>query len=172
LGFSPQYLRVIIRNFLEDQGNPGWVVSKEDPLAECKYYGEIGVWETNVEIRDNIREIEALRTSSESKGLLFARYAATLKHEKFHLEKEWRIVLIHRSADTPKGANFRRVNSMIVPYVSIPLTWDGQPIEIDRVVVGPTPHKEKAKESVEMLLKSCGVTFKGIVSSQIPYRNW
>jgi len=172
LGFSPQYLRGMSRNFLEDKENPGWVGLNEAPLTKCKYYGDTGVWETNPEIQNRIREIEAQQTDSESKSFLFARYAATLKHEKFHLEKEWRIVLTHRGADVPNSACFRRANSMIVPYVRIPLAWSGQPVEIDRIVVGPTPHKEKAKESIEMLLKSNHVKFSEVVNSRVPFRNW
>jgi hypothetical protein len=171
LGFSSKYLRAISRNFLEDKENPGWVGQNEDPLTECDYYGNIDVFNTDTKIMDHIRSIEAQQNSI-SKNVSFARYAATLKHERFHLEKEWRIVLVHGSAEAPNKVNFRRVNSMIVPYVNILLAWDSQPVEIDRIVVGPTPHKTETKEAVEMLLKRYGVQFREVVESKIPYRNW
>jgi hypothetical protein len=106
------------------------------------------------------------------KVLEFTRYAATLKHEKFHAEQEWRIVLVWGGQEVPNVVKFRRVKSLIVPYVPIPLKWEGQQIEIKRVTVGPTPHMSEAKQVIQMLLKRKDVKFEAVVESQIPYRNW
>jgi hypothetical protein len=74
--------------------------------------------------------------------------------------------------NVPNAAKFRRVRSLIVPYVCIPLKLNGQPIEIDRIVVGPTPHQTDAKQSVEMLLQRYEVKFEEVVDSRVPFRNW
>jgi hypothetical protein len=171
LGFSPQYLRKIGRHFLKDKKDSGWIGTNEDPLIKCKYYKDRDYFEDDEEIKKKIAEIVAQKEKS-TKVLLFARYAATLKHEKFNAEKEWRILLVQSCGKASGAVKFRRVKSLVVPYVCIPLAWDGQQIEIDRIVVGPTPHKEQAKQSIEMLLKSCRVTFKEVVESKVPYRNW
>jgi hypothetical protein len=171
LGFSPQYIRRIARHFLKDKKDSGWIGTNEDPLIKCKYYKDRDYFEDNEEIKKKIAEIVALEEES-TKALSFARYAAALKHERFKAEKELRILLVQACGKAPEAVKFRRVKSLVVPYVCIRLAWDGQPIEIDRIVVGPTPHKEQAKQSIEMLLKSYRVTFKDVVESKIPYRNW
>jgi hypothetical protein len=102
----------------------------------------------------------------------FARYSASLKHEKFHAEEEWRIVLVRGDEQVFSTAKFRRVKSLIVPYICIPLKLNSQSIEIDRIVVGPTPHMAEGKQSIEMLLKRYGVKFEEVVESRVPYRNW
>jgi hypothetical protein len=102
----------------------------------------------------------------------FARYSACLKDEGFRAEKEWRIALIRGDEGDFKDIQFRRSGSLIVPYVSMPLCWDGQSMEIDRLVVGPTPHRDDARKSVEMLLKKYQVRCGEIAQSSIPYRSW
>jgi len=171
LGFSPQYLRKVGLHFLKDKKDSEWDGANEDPLIECKYYKDRNYPEEDAEIKNRITEIVAQEKES-TKALSFARYAATLKHEKFVAEKEWRILLVQAGGSVPDAVEFRRVRSLVVPYVCIPLAWDGQRIEIDRIVVGPTPHTEQAKQSVEMLLRRSKVKFGGVVESRVPYRNW
>jgi len=169
LGFSPQYLRKIGRHFLKDKKDSEWVGANEDPLIKCKYYKDRKFFEDDAEIKMKIAEIVAEKEESR-KVLSFARYAATLKHEKFVAEKEWRILLVQAGGNVPDTVKFRRVKSLVVPYVCIPVAWDGQPIEIYRIVVGPTPHKEQAKQSIEMLPKRHKVKFFEVVESRVSYR--
>jgi hypothetical protein len=171
LGFSPQYLRKIVRHFLKGKNNSGWVRTNEGPLIKCMYYKDRNDFEHDVEIENKIAEIAAQKEES-TKAHLFAQYAATLKNEKFTAEKEWRIILLLACGNAFDAVKFRRVKSLVVPYVCIPLAWDGQAIEIDRIIVGPTPHKEQARLSIEMLLKRYKVKFGEIAESRVPYRNW
>jgi hypothetical protein len=171
LGFSFQYLREIGQHFQEDKKDSEWIGAKRDPLVECKYYKDGGYFEHDEEIRKEIEKIVAQKEIS-TKVCSFARYAATLKHEKFIAEKEWRILLVHAGGIVPDDIKFRRVKSLIVPYICISLVWDGQPIEINRIVVGPTPHNEKAKESIELLLKRNRVKYREVINSSVPFRNW
>jgi hypothetical protein len=171
LGFRPQYLREVSRQFLSDGKNPGWTGVDRDPLVECGYYRDAGFPNVDPNVLGNVREIVALKEVS-AKVASFARYAASLKHEKFRAEEEWRIVLTWGDDSIPGAAKFRRVRSLIVPYVCIPLKLNGQPIEIDRVVVGPTPHQSDATRSIEMLFKAHRVKFEKVVETKVPYRNW
>jgi len=170
LGFSPQYLRAISRHFLDVSRGEEWYGIDLDPLVECKYYKNFEYFNIDQEILDRVRSIAA--GGGPSKAVEFAHYAATLKHKAFDGEREWRIVLIWQGQTVPGICNFRCSKSMLVPYICIPLDWNGQPIEIDRVVVGPTPHKDEDESSIKMLLNRYHVKYREVVSSSVPYRNW
>ncbi|MDP3110818.1 MAG: hypothetical protein Q8M71_01795, partial [Thermodesulfovibrionales bacterium] len=43
--------------------------------------------------------------------------------------------------------------------------------KIDRIIIGPTPHKKLSKRSVEILMKKEGINCK-VENSRIPYRTW
>jgi hypothetical protein len=171
LGFSPQYLRSISKRFLCCDENIGWIAGDQDPLMKCEYYKDNVAADTSNAIYDELRRTMAIK-DSHTKVQRFVRYAATLKHEKFRAEQEWRIALIWGGLVVPEAVKFRRARSLVVPYVPIPLRYKDQLIQIDRIVVGPTPHRDEARLSIEMLLKRYRVEFKKVVSSQVPYRNW
>jgi hypothetical protein len=95
-----------------------------------------------------------------------------LKHEGFHAEREWRIALIRKNSSPFIGLKFRQLKSLIAPYVPIPLKWDGCPIQIPRVVVGPAPRMDEAVDAVKFLLAKNGVAVSDVIPSKIPYRNW
>lgn len=172
LGFSPNYLKLICEHLVNLEGSALWAGKEIKPLIQCSYYTKDDDNDL-AEIRRNIGYFaEYLKIDPLPTEFKFAQYSAGLKDKSFRAEEEWRITLIRKNDTTSDLIRFRRSGSLIVPYVRIPLRWDGQHIEINRMVVGPTPHKEKAKEAAEMLLRSCGVTFKEIVESKVPYRNW
>jgi hypothetical protein len=171
LGFRPPYLREISRQFLSDGKSPGWTGVDRDPLVKCGYYRDSAFPDIDPEVLGNVREIVALKPIP-AKEASFTRYAASLKHEKFRAEEEWRILLTWGGDSIPGAAKFRRVRSLIVPYVCIPLRLNGQPIEMNRIVVGPTPHQFDATRSIEMLLKAHKVKFEKVVETKVPYRNW
>jgi hypothetical protein len=103
----------------------------------------------------------------------FFELAPTFKHHKFKAEKEWRII-----ADPPHvkkisdGIKFRSSQSMVVPYIEIPLPKEGDNLIINKIVVGPTHEPRLSKASVEMLLRAKNVRFDEVQYSTIPYRNW
>lgn len=171
LGFSPQYLTTIGRQFLNSNKNTGWIGVDENPLIRCEYYRDGAAFESNNAMHDQLQQTMSIEDSWK-KVLTFARYAATLKHEKFHAEKEWRIVLVWGGPEVPNVVKYRRAKSLVVPYVPVPLRWEGQQIEMKRVVIGPTPHKREAKQSIEMLLKHYNVKYGEVAESRVPFRNW
>lgn len=104
----------------------------------------------------------------------FIELAPTFKHPKFEAEKEWRIIVARNlmSKNPYKNIKFRCGQSMIVPYIEIPLPMDENNLIINKIVVGPTHDPELSKASLEMLLKSKNVKFDEVEYSTIPYRNW
>ncbi len=174
LGFSPDYLRKTGMQFLNESSDPGWAKTSKfnDPLIYCEYLDDKNPEDQKV-ISPNIRDlVDYSRENVAIAAMAFAMYSAGLKHKGFHAEKEWRLVLV-RDCETPTNRlSFRGSKSLIIPYVGIPLKINEGPVTIERVVLGPTPHEEMAKKSVEMVLKRHNVTFREVVNSKIPYRNW
>jgi hypothetical protein len=109
-----------------------------------------------------------------------ASMAALMKHEGFHAEEEWRIVLVDESGRISRNVEFRQGKSQLVPYVKISWKKEGAPTLIRRIVVGPTPNKDDAVKAVKMLLEKLDIQIKSedypdgveVVPSEIPYRNW
>ncbi len=102
----------------------------------------------------------------------FIGLAPSFKHPKFKEEKEWRIVIRVDTRDKIEMIRFPSGQSMIVPYIEIPLPREGDNLIINKIVVGPTHEPILSKASVEMLLKSKNVKFDEVQYSTIPYRNW
>ena len=104
----------------------------------------------------------------------FIELAPTFKQPKIEAEKEWRIIVSRslKSSKFIKAIRFRPGQSMIVPYIEIPLPTEGDNLIINKIVVGPTHEPKLSKASVEMLLKSKNVKFDEVQYSTIPYRNW
>jgi Protein of unknown function (DUF2971) len=102
------------------------------------------------------------------------RYAPILKDESFKEEREWRI--ISRPVFCER-LNYREGRSLIVPYYKLPLCEEKQNLQLDRVVVGPTPDAERSQRSVTSLMVIQKVFMQGIGGvnvqvSQVPYRDW
>jgi hypothetical protein len=172
LGFSSKYLNMVGKRFVKENSSQGWIGDDEDSLVRCEYCQDPATDGADKAIQDRVRKVMAIE-DSRKKVLTFARYAASLKHKKFRAEHEWRMVLVSGGQEVPDSVGFRRMRSFIVPYARIRLAWLDQPIEVDRVVVGPTPHRGEAKSSIEMLLKRYHVKYrKEVLSSEVPYRNW
>jgi hypothetical protein len=173
LGFSSKYLNMVGKRFVRENSSQGWIGNDndEDPLVRCEYCQDPTTHGDDKTIQDRVRKVMAIE-DSRKKVLTFARYAASLKHQKFRAEHEWRMVLVFGGQQVPDSVGFRRTRSFVAPYARIHLTWLDQPIVIDRVVIGPTPHRDEAKSSIEMLLKRYHLKYKEVVSSEVPYRNW
>jgi hypothetical protein len=174
LGLSPDYLRSIGKQFLYEASDLGWATTNGniDPLIKCEYLDDKKPEDKRAISLNIERLVEHSKVDPSSAALAFAQYSASLKHKGFHSEKEWRLALVRNCSDPSNRLQFRSSKSLIVPYVSIPLNIEREPITIKRIVLGPTPHEEMAKESVEMVLNGHGVKFGEVVNSQIPYRNW
>lgn len=106
-----------------------------------------------------------------------AAVAPALKHPTFAAEREWRLV-----ASLGKGAArgllcTRPSAKGIVPYLNLPLepgrTTEG-PVEIERLVVGPTQDKARGVRSAQLFLRSIGYRTEDaerlVVMSEVPFR--
>jgi hypothetical protein len=102
--------------------------------------------------------------------LEFIQLAPFLKHPKFAEEREWRIMASLKTKYVRSQIKFRQGNTMIVPYIEIPLPMEAERLIIDEVFIGPTNEKELSMASVELLLKSRNVNCSKVNCSTIPYR--
>jgi hypothetical protein len=122
-------------------------------------------------------QIKSIMTEEKDKKLLldfilkFMKLAPIFKHPKFEAEREWRIIAGLKSEVT-KSIKFRPGQSMIVPYIEIPLPREGENLYINKIVIGPTHEQNLSKASIEYLLRSKNVKFDEVQYSTIPYRNW
>jgi hypothetical protein len=91
-----------------------------------------------------------------------------LKSPGFAEEKEWRLVLINHASQTPL---YRTSDSLIVPYISIPLYSETKSFAISRVVVGPTGKLDLSFESLKSYLAHSGISCR-VATTKVPYRNW
>jgi predicted RNase H-like HicB family nuclease len=107
-----------------------------------------------------------------------------IKHAGFEHEWEWRLVIspgpnIEAGPEIEPRLGFRSRNGLIIPFWRIALAPKGdKKIWRDsRIIIGPNPHQQELKESVESLLKHYCTgpdeVFRGTVkTSQVPYRYW
>ena len=58
---------------------------------------------------------------------------------------------------------------MIIPFIKVDFNDDSGKLPISKIIVGPTPHKELSKLSVEYLKERISYDFE-VESSMIPYR--
>jgi len=100
-------------------------------------------------------EIDQLRANL----LLYILASQPIKHKNFRGEKEWRLIVqLDPGMREDKRRGFRSHNGLIIPYWKIYL----DPYEKEdrriwakvRVTVGPTPHPQELKASVEDLLQA------------------
>lgn len=101
------------------------------------------------------------------------RTAAACKDKAFHGEKEWRLLAMCPSyPDEAEIVRFRCRKGIVVPYWPIALNADAW--GSITVVVGPTPHPDESRASIERLLISrCHHNCKiHVQNSTVPYRHW
>ena len=96
--------------------------------------------------------------------------ASVLKHPSFAEEKEWRLVSAEPEVDGP--VLFRSGKSMVVPYKEFKLAEDGSPLQMRDLCIGPTPHVEMSKFSIEQLMSRAKTNANIVRSSTVPYRSW
>jgi hypothetical protein len=110
------------------------------------------------------------RESHKLLGRLLPIVAPALKDPSFAEEQEWRLV---RSSESFDGSPlFRSSRSMLVPYFEHRLADPDQPLPIEEIVIGPTPHPRLAVEAVNDLFASQGLGKARVQNSTVPYRSW
>ena len=92
-----------------------------------------------------------------------------IKDESFKNEKEYRIINY--------GSNKGKIDhcegkSMIIPHIELSPVDNDKKLPISKIWVGPTPHPELSKFSIEGLLRSKGYKDVKVEKSKIPYRSW
>lgn len=92
----------------------------------------------------------------------------SIKHKSFKSEQEYRIV--YQCNECKK--KYRKGKSMVIPYIELSLLDLKEELPISKIIVGPTPHPELSKYSIESLLESKGYKYINVESSKIPYRSW
>jgi len=94
--------------------------------------------------------------------------AGFIKHDSFKSEQEYRIIFRGLNYDK----KYRTGKSMIIPYMEFSPVDKHNLLPINEIVVGPTPHPELSRLSIERLFKSKGYTEVNVIKSAIPYRSW
>lgn len=103
----------------------------------------------------------------------FLRIAALVKDSSFREECEWRFVseVFNNYVEPP--ILYREGAYMLVPYMVLPLPVgmaDRRGVDIENVVIGPTPNVNLSIDSVLTFLAKAGTPRPSISNSQIPYR--
>lgn len=103
--------------------------------------------------------------------VMVMQIAPIIKHKSFEEEKEWRLITL---VDKPKRSHpeYRCGRSMLIPYRPFKLIDKSDILNDLRVVVGPTPHPERAKESAGWFLFSRKCSQPNIKISNSPYQHW
>lgn len=97
--------------------------------------------------------------------------APYLKDDAFEKEQEWRIIC--DTFDVACDICHKEGKSMIIPYVERLFIDENQLLPLSKIFIGPTPHQELSKKSVESLIKSSRyANHIEVECSSIPYRSW
>jgi hypothetical protein len=103
--------------------------------------------------------------------------SAHMKHHRFSEEREWRFVVTPALPPNPL-IQYRAGQTLLTPYVAIPLDADNSVINDLELIAGPSPHPQLALEAGIELVKSKekrpglrpdAIRFR---NSEIPYRDW
>jgi len=161
IGFDHEKLLSIIKN------------KKEYEISKCIY----GKDEKKELIKLLFDELESLlfKLNKDMKTEVLVKYfsevihiSSYIKHESFKDENEYRII----SSGVNDETQYRKGKSMIIPYIGFSPVDEDNRLPIGEIWVGPTPHKELSKLSVESLLKSEKYEGVAVEISKIPYRSW
>jgi hypothetical protein len=102
---------------------------------------------------------------SEFLVLLITCFAA-MKHPSFQEEEEYRLV----SQRHPRN-QYRPGKSFLIPFMEFPLAVQADRMPLSCAIVGPSPHLEFFRKSVEQALGEAGSPIP-VKSSNVPYRDW
>lgn len=97
--------------------------------------------------------------------------APLFKHPSFKEEKEWRLISKPLKLGD-QSIQHREGKSMIIPYLNFDLKGTDGKMIIKEIVVGPAPHMELSRQSVNSLLLTKIHEPCDIQLSKIPYRAW
>ena len=104
-------------------------------------------------------------------GAYLHRYAPILKDQSFREEREWRVISRPLMCSS-ELLDFREGSSLLIPYYKSPLADKNLPFRVHEVVVGPTPDRERSRNSVKSFLVRHDLEDVPVEVSRVPYRNW
>lgn len=123
--------------------------------------------------KSNIK-MDSYKASSEVLNKI-NEYSSCIKHESFIFEDEHRIIIKNHSYEMKycemDYLKHCEGKSMIIPYIIYRPVDKDDKLPISKIIVGPTPHPELSKSSVDRLLKSNRYDIE-VEISKIPYRSW
>lgn len=171
IGFSKNYISELQKNYRYMFTK--CIYEKEDQLRAIKKSVNEAVSQFSDQFLDKKDFEEKIFNVIQSLLLKILLCSPIFKHESFSDEQEWRIIVGHNPVNK-KDIQYRSGTSMVVPYFEIDLEpfRSDLKIELDEVIVGPTPHPELSKASIEAFLESEDIRVGRVVNSSIPYRSW
>jgi len=93
---------------------------------------------------------------------------ASIKHDAFKEEREWRLVSKLSGSFKSTELKFREGSSMISPYIEIPLLSKSY---FESVRLGPSQHQNLSFSSLSMFTTNNELC-RCVINSQVPYREW
>ena len=190
VGFKSGYLRAIGEEFLRGREDR---FMTSDVLIRCEYYegdkktlfqrqvgSAVAAYITQASSKPGPEATGKSKIAQRLQPIAMAHFAplsiyiAKLKHAGFSDESEWRLGFHLMPNSIPSDVSIRPGKSTLVPYLEIPLSVPEpfSAIGIDQIIVGPCPHPEESRKSVEMFLNRSGFRGVQVKNSVIPYRNW
>ncbi len=172
LGFDPLFLVKTANDFADAHSNDDTAVF--GTLTRCLYEEQ----EQNLKIDALINffleipeEVDNREISHHAIVVGVMLLAPTFKDSSFSDEAEWRVIIQPINTKHIK-LDYRKGKSMLVPYLKLPLSLEGDGLE--KVVIGPTPHYELSIDSATAFLTSQLGHFPAsqVVKSDVPYRHW
>jgi hypothetical protein len=98
---------------------------------------------------------------------IVSRLLPQFKHIGFQDEREWRIVVQHKTLRSE--VQFRASGNVVVPYINLDLAQGEDLLPIKYIRIGPGKEQELTKRSIELYLESKGYEID-VRLSAIPYR--
>jgi hypothetical protein len=137
----------------------------KNTITPGMYFPRLTPGAVNQAVAGTLDKYESLDVNRWIFNVKFAliRMRAFLKSWAFHEEREWRIGIVN----VYFGEEFHTANGLLVPHLPLKL---GEPdrLPITRIIVGPNPHPEQAKDSLERYLRSRKMDHIKVVASPIP----
>jgi hypothetical protein len=99
--------------------------------------------------------------------------APALKNPSFEEEREWRIVRdLGPFAEPYSNIHFRPGKYAVIPYLEFALAEENSPLDVEEIIIGPSPDPDQTRKSVEYLVNKRGVRCKEIREYSGTYRSW
>ncbi len=172
IGFNTEYIR--------------FASSKQDfTLVRCIYDKEKQIELVNSSIDELIRKLESMPSYSDPNDFANTWFefiiqaslmASAMKDNAFAKEEEWRLVSAPFSnfMVNEKLIRYREGKSMLVPYLDFNLVEHNEFPKLKKIIIGPTPHRDLSRTSVQSFFRSSGIQEEDIefTNSEVPYRSW